>query len=132
MDRTWWAQYVEDVKKNFAGKLFTLAKKCHGIEVAKIVAYQNSGAGALALAAELGAQKIIMLGYDAKHTGGKKHWHGDHPKGLGNAGSVKMWPSQFEHLARKLMRKQVFNCSRTTAIKCFPLMDLEQALNECN
>ena len=132
MDRAWWDRYIDDVKKNFQGKMFTLAKKCHDVEVAQIETYQNSGAGALALAAKIGAKKLIMLGYDCKYVDGKKHWHGDHPKGLGNAGSVKKWPAQFDHIAVKYAKLNIVNCTRSTALKCFPLLSLEQALNECD
>ncbi len=132
MDRAWWNTYIDDVRSVFAGKLLTMAKKCHGVEVAGIEVFQNSGAGALAVAAKMGADNIIMLGYDAKYSNGKRHWHGDHPKGLKNAGVVKRWPAQFDYLARRLARKRVLNCTRSTAIKCFPVVPLEHALNECN
>lgn len=130
MDRVWWDQYVDDVNRRFKGKCYTLCKKCHNIPVAPVMNYQNSGAGAVALAAALGASSIILMGYDMGYAGGKRHWHGDHPPGLGNAGKVKNWPAHFEPLARRLTRINVLNCSRKTALKCFPRAELEQVLNE--
>jgi len=132
MDAPWWKKYFKDVQKSFYGRLFSIGNSIDGVEPARIETYQNSGAGALALAARLGAKKVLLLGYDCQHTGGKKHWHGDHPKGLGNAGKVKNWPAQFELLAKKITHINVLNCSRSTALTAFPLMELEQALNECN
>ncbi len=89
----------------------------------------NSGLGAIALAAHWGASRIILLGYDCQHTGGRTHWHGDHPQGLGNAGVVKLWPGQFAQLAGRLKGVEIVNCSRETALRCFPREPLEVALS---
>ncbi|OMG88000.1 hypothetical protein [Achromobacter xylosoxidans] len=90
----------------------------------------NSGAGAVALSAMRGAERVILLGYDAQLTGGHAHWHPDHGDGLGNAGSVAKWPAQFADLARRLSAVRVVNASRATALECFPRQDLSQALAE--
>lgn len=128
MDRAWWAEYVRDVRERFQGKPYTIATDCHGIPVADITHYRNSGAGAIALAEWLGAERIILLGYDCQHTGGKKHWHGDHPVGLGNAGRVKEWPLQFAALKNR-SKATIVNASRETALKCFDRVSLDDALS---
>lgn len=128
MDRNWWKRYHRDVKTSFKGQLFTLAQSCYGIPVPRIIQARNSGAGAIALAASFGAQRVILLGYDCQHTGGKTHWHGNHPPGLGNAGKVSSWPSQFQQLKRQLSGVEVVNASRETALTCFPRMSLSEAL----
>lgn len=89
----------------------------------------NSGAGALLMAKHYGAELIIMLGYDC-HVGedGQRHWHGAHPKGLGNAGMIAKWPEQFAKAARQLQPTRVVNASRVTALECFEHMTLEKAL----
>lgn len=69
-----------------------------------------------------------MVGYDCQKTGGKVHWHGDHPKGLGNAGAMPKWPAQFQDMLRYLGGISVINCSRETALRCFPRGDLETEL----
>lgn len=73
-----------------------------------------------------------MLGYDCKRTGGKAHWHGDHVKQLGNAGSMPNWPKQFAGLAAMAQRKGVklLNASRETALTCIPRVQLEDALRD--
>lgn len=90
----------------------------------------NSGAGAIAAAHHFGARRVILLGYDCQHTGGRKHWHGDHPEGggSGNAGSVGKWPAQFLELVRHLAGVEVINCSRETALTVFPRAQLEDVL----
>lgn len=92
---------------------------------------QNSGAGAIAVAAALGARRIVLVGYDCKHAAdGRRHWHGDHAKGAGagNAGSVSKWPAQFRDLVSHLRGATVINASRDTALTVFPRMPLEEAL----
>lgn len=70
-----------------------------------------------------------MLGYDCKHAAdGKRHWHGDHPKGLGNAGSVGKWPAQFRDVAQRLHGVEIVNATRDTALTIWPQVPLEEAL----
>lgn len=89
----------------------------------------NSGAGALLMAKHYGAELIIMLGYDCQvGEDGQRHWHGSHPKGLGNAGMIAKWPEQFAKVARQLQPTRVVNASRVTALECFECMSLEEAL----
>lgn len=91
-------------------------------------AFGNSGAGAIALAAKAAASRVILLGYDCQKTGGMVHHHGDHPEGLGNAGSMPKWPAQFANLAAAMKGVEVINCSRETALTAFPRGELESVL----
>jgi hypothetical protein len=89
----------------------------------------NSGAGALVLASMLGASRIVMLGYDCQFNRGVTHWHGNHPRPLGNARSIDKWPGQF-NAARQWIKAPVVNCSRKTALTMFKTMKLEEALSD--
>src|SRR5690606_3786458 len=94
---------------------------------------QNSGAGAIALAAAWGARRIILLGYDCQYAAGKRHWHGDHPKGTaGNASpqSVAKWPAQFRDLLPHVRGIEIINATRQTALTVFARATLEDALCE--
>lgn len=93
----------------------------------------NSGFQALSLAALFGVRRVILLGYDfAEGNRGKRHWHGDHPKGLGNAppGRYPAWGRAMGFLAADLKRAgiEVINCSRHTSLRCFPRIELGDAL----
>lgn len=92
----------------------------------------NSGFQALNLAVHLGARRIVLLGYDMQRTGGLSHWHGDHGRGLNNPSehNFARWRRQFEEAAPTLAAAgiEVVNCSRATALTCFPRMDLHAAL----
>lgn len=138
MDANWWRQYVAEVKGSCTGRLMCTSHAVRSLGVEALYAcpwFPNFGAGnsgmaiiRLALAGK--AQKIVLLGYDCQKTEGKMHWHGDHPKGLGNGASLKRWPKHFEHVARDAKNASclVLNASRVTALKCFERAELESAL----
>lgn len=90
----------------------------------------NSGYQALQLAVLRGARRVLMLGFDCQHTGGLRHWHGDHPAGLNNAGPVDFWRAAFPALADDLAAAgiEVLNASRETALDCFRRVDLADVL----
>lgn len=130
MDAQWWTQYLDDVLCTFQGSRYTTNAVRHVTRV-RIKTYGNSGAAAISLAASGGSKRIILLGYDCQHTGGKRHWHADYPAKMGNADRVKDWHKKFAALA-KAVDCEVINASRETALVCFPRMDLEAALADKN
>lgn len=129
MDRAWWNQYWPEVRDSgFDGRKISSTENVFGAETVKFFHGGNSGAGAISLAFELGAEKVILLGYDCQATGGKKHHHDDHPHPLGNAGSLPKWPAQFQKMKDYLGNVDVVNATRETALDCWPLVSLEEAL----
>jgi len=128
MDRVWWKEYGGEVAEVFKGIATTPVSGIKGTERVHSHDTQNSGAGAIALAITMGAKRVILLGYDCQLTGGKAHWHGNHPRGLGNAGSVDKWPAQFKAMAAKFPKADIINCTRETALSVFPLGILEEVL----
>lgn len=96
---------------------------------------KNSGYQALGLAYLFGATRVVLLGYDfSVGPRGERHWHGDHPKGLGNGGESRYttWAREMTKLADDLALTdcKVLNASRRTALKCFRRVTLETALDE--
>lgn len=140
MDDKWWMVHRDEVEATFKGKNYCfnghsgrkIATALH--KTPGYFTYGNTGAGCISLAAHLGATRIILLGYDAQRTGGKNHHHGNHPKPLGNCGSILNWPKHFRRLADALKHIEIINCSRQTVLKHFPRMALEDALGivECD
>lgn len=135
MDEPWWAQHIKEVREVFRGDLCSSSQhvKRHGVRSLGTMGrgwqpFGNSGAGAVSLAALAGACRVLLLGYDCQTSGGKVHWHGNHPRGLGNAGSMPKWPAQFAKLSASLSGVEVINCSRATALTVFPRSDLESEL----
>jgi hypothetical protein len=128
MDRAWWRVYGDEVARTFAGECWAPFGGDARLRRTGARRQPNSGAGAIALGAHLGARRIVLLGYDCQKTGGRAHWHADHPGGLGNAGTVGHWPALFRTLARELQGVDVINCSRATALDAFPRRALEEVL----
>lgn len=132
-DRKWWEMNHADVAATFAGHkvIGGTRGQCYGAQSLALMRFRpfgNSGAAAVSLAVLAGSKKVVMLGYDCQHTGGKTHWHGDHPPGLGNAGSVARWAPKFAQLAEYARRSgcAVVNASRETALTMFPRVALEE------
>lgn len=127
MDGEWWQHYGKEAKDGFFGNIIA-PRDIVGVEKAHIRSF-NSGAGAIILAAQNGAKKIILIGYDAKKSDdGKAHWHEDHPKSMGNAGEVNNWPRKFNDMVSVLDGIDVINASRDTALTAFRRDTLENAL----
>lgn len=93
----------------------------------QLYAGKNSGYQAINFAYHRGVSRIVLLGFDMQHTGGRAHWHPDHPKGLGNAEGIGGWIKYFGPLASDLAAEgvDVVNCSPETALKCFRRESLE-------
>lgn len=136
MDLAWWRQYGREARAVFRGQFHSTCGAVsseYGTAPVRVngnvmAAHGNSGAGAMMLAYYAGARRIIMLGYDCQHTGGAKHWHGDHPPKLGNANRPEMWERGFAKVAHDLGGVEIINASRVTALSCFPRMALEDVL----
>jgi hypothetical protein len=143
-DRQWWDAYGSELSE-FKGKRYCYAQGGERWGATRIVGHQggglcnrpgeirtggNSGHQAIHLAYNLGATRIILLGFDMGHSAGKSHWHGNHPRGLGNGGNFRQWIDWMGLLAKDLKGKgvEVINCSRTTKLECFKKADPSSVL----
>lgn len=92
----------------------------------------NSGYQAINLAVNLGAKKIILLGYDMQIVNGKSHWHNEprQPNVDFKLTLAKSMLPHFESLIEPLntLGVEVFNATPNSALKCFPEITLEEAL----
>lgn len=142
-DPTWWRTYGGRFA-GFKGRRIALAyevlpagvegipyRNAPGLGTDRIHTGNNSGYQAINLAFLEGARRIVLLGYDMQHTGGRHHWHPDHPRHLGNfnPGMPELCRPKFTPLAADLARAgvTVINASRETALTCFtrqPLTDV--------
>lgn len=127
MDVAWWNQYGDEARSSFKGKMVSPLKNVQGVKFIRFPYFQNSGAGAISLARHLGAKNIFLLGYDGQKTNGKAHWHSDHPRGMGNAGAVDKWKSQFARVEKEV-KANIINCSRETALE-FKRMSIDEVIH---
>jgi hypothetical protein len=92
----------------------------------------NSGFQALNLVAQFCASKVILVGYDMRLDRGL-HWHGPHPDGQNNplAKNVERWRRAIDNAAEifAALDVPVINTSPISALKAYPHMSLEDALN---
>jgi len=90
----------------------------------------NSGQRAIQLAARLGAMRVLLLGYDCSIENGR-HWHGDHPGDLKNPdyASVERWQVEISRVLLALPGLEIINCSRRSALRCFPFSTIEAELH---
>lgn len=146
-DYRWWEEYHEDVKReapqarmltasSTAAKHFGL-EHVHlypggGFSIKDGYAY-SGGLSGHQLIQVVGWQKpsrIILLGYDMHHTGGKAHWHGNHPNGWPNAPNLadELNSKQRENYEKQMnsfvkLAEQatvpIINCTRDTRLECF-------------
>lgn len=94
-------------------------------EVGLLGSGSNSGFQALNLVAQLGASRILLVGYDMNLDHGV-HWHGLHPQGLNNPHEslVARWLSADWTMPRNI---EVVNCNPASALGAYPKMTFEDA-----
>ncbi len=83
------------------------------------------------LAILFGARRLILLGFDMKAgTNGETHFHGPHPPEIRRASDYANWKQYFRQAVPDLARAgvEVINCSRETALTCFPRAELRAVL----
>jgi hypothetical protein len=142
-DGRWWDEYIERVREECTGEFWTQdvnAAKKYGLKLIASASSPGLGKGkfihqganggyqAVNLAYLGGAKTIILLGFDMKATGGKKHHHGDHPSPMNTTLPYARWCAAFEQMAKDLKAEgvSVVNATPNSALKWFP----KAALNE--
>ncbi len=145
-DSAWWKReepgYGQHAFREFQG-LFVAGRRVEGAHAVtvKIVNEMiwtgveiggggNSAFQAMNLAVLWGADRILLTGVDCQHGG--EHWHGRHPAPLPQTppDTVKAWITAFTQVAPALAAGgvDVVNCTRETALECFPRASLEDVL----
>ena len=147
-DRNWWAHQNGEVTAGrwpgFTGECWSLSKEAadefgvrlvphqlgEGLSDDRIHAGGNGGYQAVQLAALFGASKVILLGYDLQRSGGKSHWHGDHPKPLADPQALSDWARRLDRLFIRLAERgvELINASRETALRRIPRRSISEAL----
>jgi hypothetical protein len=140
-DSLWWAWHKG--APTFAGLKFTLARhaaKWSGVQVLQntgesglelnpsgLRTGRNGGYQAMNVALHLGAARIVLLGYDMQPgPDGTDHWHPDHPRRTWQP--YALFVRHFDRVAELYQERgiEVLNCSRRTALTCFPRKTLRE------
>ena len=73
--------------------------------------------------------RIVMVGYDFRGEGKEKYFLGEHPKGPSCGGKFVTYRPSFESAAKQLPEGiEIVNATPGSALKCFPMMNLADAL----
>lgn len=137
--------YERIAMRDFRGLKFSLTSKSarwagvqvlkHGreeglsLDPTRLCLGMNSGYQAINLAVLLGAARILLLGYDmGVAKDGREYWHEQHPHK--KRSPYKSFQRLFPSIVAPLKKAGVeaINCSRETALTCFPRMSLGEAL----
>jgi len=139
-DGRWWSGNVTAAKKVFHGEHWTQDEKAangYGLNYIKsdrgeglnrkpgvINQGLNSGFQSINLAYHWGVRRIVLLGYDMSHEGKRTHWHPPHQHDVQTP--FDRCIKHFQAIARDLANDGVVvvNCTRRTALKCWPMGDL--------
>jgi len=88
----------------------------------------HSGYQAVHIAIHAGARRILLCGFDMHGT----HWHGLHAEPLRNTaeGTYGRWVENFDALREAAEERNIaiINCTPKSALTCFPMSSLENAL----
>ena len=138
-DYKWWEMYHTEVDVATKAEFWTgsvRAEKQFGLHRFKILPgigwstrrgfVHNVGLSGGILLQRVGWEHpdlIVLLGYDMQGS----HWFGDHPPQLGNQTELADAIPDFNRLAQQAPCK-VVNCSRQTALDCFPRRKITEVL----
>ena len=145
-DASWWEHH--DGVPDFAGRKYCLKESpsqgdAWGVETLRmsgrdgietdptaLKSGSNSGAAAINLAVHFGASRVVLLGYDMKPSKAGSHWFGEHPVPLRRNSPYGAFLEKFRGMVEPLrdLGVEVVNCSRETALECFPRVALEGVL----
>lgn len=143
-DRDWWHRHPETAQ--FAGLKFALRQPpsredvcvlkqsgSSGLErdPGALRTGLNSGYQAINLAVHLGASRILLLGYDMQLAqNGRMHFYDKPPRRLARLTGFANWLPMFDTLVQPLKELgiEIVNCTRRTALTCFPCRSLAETL----
>lgn len=90
---------------------------------------QNSGLQALGIALLTGAARVVLIGFDMRDVEGKRHFFGDHPRGLSNSKDFGDFRFGYRAAAKSVPAGvEIINATPESALDCFPRLDLAAAL----
>jgi hypothetical protein len=148
-DSKWWYNYQKEAAQ-FKGRKFTvhhiggiaphiITDDIHAMQHGGVNGFDertthlrtgsNSGFAATHLAIHLGARRILLCGFDM-HCKRGEHWFGDHFWRRSYRSRYDLFINSFKRAAAEFMKRaEIINCTPGSALKCFPSMDLKDALD---
>lgn len=90
----------------------------------------NSGTMAINFAINMGAKRIILLGFDLKQINRKSHFHNDYDSIVMESVYDNLFIPSFKKLFEesKMVNTKIINCSPDSALNCFEFGDIDEFL----
>jgi hypothetical protein len=114
-DAGWWRHK----KPKFDGPRYTMGT-FPDVEKLEAPMGTNSGLLGVMLAVKLGATKVLLLGVDLHGT----HFFGNHPLPLRNPNQARLETFKRQFSEYKPKNVQIFNCSESSKLSCYPMARL--------
>ena len=85
---------------------------------------RNSGYQAIHLALHYRPRRIVLIGFDMRMVGGRRHFFGDHPAGLNRCAIYHDYAPAFDHLAGAAaeLGVEILNATPGSAVTAFPIV----------
>ena len=115
--RRWRLHYIESVDR-----------QGFSLEPGRIHRGDNSGFQALNIAVLSSCAPIVLLGFDMKMSGSRRHWFGDHPGALNKGSPYQVFASAFNEAAQRHPEFEIYNATRDSALECFPRAALRDVI----
>lgn len=121
-DTAWWKHHKEAYE--FAGRKFCAqgGTRAHHYRPDGLPVACNSGLYAMHIAKSMGAELIILLGFDMQGT----HFFGAHPAGLKNTDAKRFAVHRAQF--RNWRGVEVINCTVNSALQKFPIQLLRKTI----
>jgi len=89
----------------------------------------NSGYQLLNIAFLMGCSKFLLVGYNMQPVKNKRHFFGDHPKGLNNSSPYNRFIQAYKTISPEIA-SLIVNCTTDSALTFFEYEPLEKALKK--
>jgi hypothetical protein len=126
-DAAWWKAHPEAME--FKGKKLGLLHDFHGVKyVEKITAASGTNSGLLGImaAVEMGAKKVLLVGFDMHSPG--DHFFGKHPAPLKSTPPARMEVFKRQFANYRPRGIEIINCTPGSALECYPKACIENCL----
>lgn len=90
----------------------------------------NSGAHAINFSINLGARRVVLLGFDMSYSGTKSHFHNHHSRPTPASVYPELFIPSIESMAEaiKHLPVEVINANKNSKLKCFKFGNIEDYL----
>lgn len=121
----------------FGFRVVCSTKTANGISTDPAVVHSNHNSGAFAInvAVQLGAERIVLLGFDMRVVESEDNWHADHKPRDRNPKKPSNWPynvflERFPAIAAdlKALGVECINATPGSALDVFPIVDPDEVM----